>query len=143
MFAYGERAEILSPKAWMGSLMAGYYRGGYSIFPGEWEIEQYRQELERQDKIAYKRIYNNKLFAAYRGKVCWLCKENLIVEDGEVYCAECKDKMRARYSKRKDAGMCVRCGNPAIEGETRCQHCKDLVNAARRIRRKRARDEQD
>ena len=120
--------------------MAGYCRYGSSLFPQEWELAEFRKQQEELDKAARKRIYDNNLFSAYQGKVCWLCKQNVVAE-GQVYCAECKSKMKSRYALRKDASKCVRCGKPAIDGETRCQHCKDMVNAARRIRRARKRNE--
>ena len=65
---------------------------------------------------------------------------------GRKVCAECRDKRRAinakayrsraaeqrkTYHNRKAAGLCVRCGKPAGNGQTMCEDCKARVKLYR------------
>ncbi len=63
--------------------------------------------------------------------------------DGGITCAPCRDKRQAaerqKYEERRAAQLCTRCGEPAINGLSRCTPCAIAEEASHDPERKNAR----
>ena len=89
---------------------------------------------EKEYAAAYKAaIYYDRKKAG----VCTMCgKEDAYTMIGKARCAECAERnneshrksqrhrewFRDRYRERKENGLCVDCGKPALEGHVRCAY---------------------
>ena len=59
-------------------------------------------------------------------------------DPGHATCTRCRENNRKkgaeRYHRRVDAGLCVDCGKPAMQGRVCCKACND--KRARKMREK-------
>ena len=56
-------------------------------------------------------------------------------ETVEKYKASSRASGKARYERRKAAGLCTRCGKPAVPGKTHCEDCLRKMRENMRRRR--------
>ena len=56
-------------------------------------------------------------------KLCEACVEKERVKGRRNYFSRA-DKMQQSYKSRKAAGLCVKCGKPAVYGQTLCEDCR-------------------
>lgn len=94
----------------------------------------------RQFEAPKKREQTNQRYHAYKeAGICVSCGRKW-AEPGHVYCAECRVKNKRRIVKqdptgdkkrefrqaRIDAGLCIDCGRPTVDGKARCNRCIEM-----------------
>ena len=113
------------------------------------ERERLNARHRELDKLRYKKKKD--------AGICVMCGKTPAAP-GRTYCAKCAERWKkyhypktpeaagryretaraynkARYERRKAAGLCTRCGKPAAPGKTNCEECLQKMRENMRRRR--------